>query len=89
MIVASKENGERGSRGLSNVSTAVDSGVYLELSFGGGLDAIGHRLGDGFLVIPLRDSAACDTYGSSDGRPVPIEVRKHGRLKHAGQGTAC
>jgi hypothetical protein len=76
-----------GLRRPSSVGATVDGWVYLELAARGRLDAVSHRLGDN--VIPLGNGAAGDADSPGDGCPVVIEVRKHGRLKHAVQSTAC
>lgn len=82
--------GKRESRRPS-VRAAVIGRINFELAARGSLDSVRHGLGDMTFVVvrPLADSAACDTNGPGDGRPVPLEVRKHGRLKHAEQSTAC
>lgn len=81
------DRNKRGLRGPSSVRSAVDSRIDFELSAREGLEAIGLRFRDHF--IPLGDSATRDASGSSHGCPISIEVRKHGRLKHAEQSTAC
>jgi hypothetical protein len=87
VLVATTANRDQKSRGPSVVGAAIDGRVNFELASRGSLDSICHRLWDHF--IPLRDGTARDSNGPGDGRPVPVEVRKHIRLKHAEQGTAC
>lgn len=91
VVVATTSKRDRKSGGASNVRATVISWINFELAARGGLDPIGHRFRDMALVVlgPLTDSAACHANGSGDGSSIPIEVRKHGRLKHAKQSTAC
>lgn len=89
MFVADRD--KRGLRRPSSVGATVVGRINFELAARGRLDPVRHRLGDvPFVVVgPLTDGAARDANGSGDGSPIPVVVCKHGRLKHAEQGTAC
>ena len=82
VLVAMKDDMSLGGPG----DTLVHGRIDFELAGCGGLNPVGHSLGDD--VPPLRNGAFSDADRASD-RDLGLEMLQNDRLAHTPESTAC